>query len=237
MTKNVLVIEDDPEISGLLRLHLDGEGYHVEMATDGGKGLAQAETGQVDLLILDLMLPTLDGMEICRRLRRKGVEYPILMLTAKSEEVDKVLGLEVGADDYLTKPFGIRELVARVRALLRRVEREEAQPQPELLDYPGMRIEVPLRKVLVDGEAVELTAKEFDLLLFFARQPGVPFNRDQLLDRVWGYSYFGYTHTVNTHINRLRAKIEADPANPRFIRTVWGVGYRFAELAELGRLV
>jgi two-component system OmpR family response regulator len=234
MARKVLLIEDDHDIAELVAMHLRDEDCEVEVHHDGKAGLAAAEQGQHDLLILDLMLPGLDGLSICRELRSRERYLPILMLTAKSSELDRVLGLELGADDYLTKPFSIRELVARVKALFRRAEamgsahNEDAEETPSL-HCGQMRIDVVKRQVSVAGTAADLTAKEFDLLLHFARHPGRVYSRVQLLDQVWGYGHEGYEHTVNSHINRLRAKIEKDPANPHYILTVWGVGYKFTE--------
>ena len=236
MDPRILLIEDDPEIAGLVQLHLRDEGYAVEHAAAGDDGLRRARLGGWALVILDLMLPGVNGLEICRHLREREDPVPILMLTAKSEEIDKVLGLELGADDYLTKPFSIRELQARIKAILRRAQRagapSGAAPGPTL-EYDALTILLDKRRVLLRGKPVELTAKEFDLLALFAGNPGKPFNREQLLNQVWGYSYAGYEHTVNSHINRLRAKIEADPSHPRYIITVWGFGYRFADVEEL----
>jgi DNA-binding response OmpR family regulator len=181
------------------------------------------------------MLPGLDGLEICKRLRGQAITVPILMLTAKTSEFDRVLGLELGADDYLTKPFSIKELQARVKAILRRADissRQRAQDDDEAIASGSLLIDVRGRNVSIDGRALELTAKEFDLLLHFARHPGRVYSRAQLLDQIWGYSHSGYEHTVNTHINRLRKKIEAGPETTQYIETVWGVGYRFRELAS-----
>ena len=236
MDPRILLIEDDPEIAGLVQLHLRDEGYAVEHAAAGDDGLRRARLGGWALVILDLMLPGVNGLEICRHLREREDPVPILMLTAKSEEIDKVLGLELGADDYLTKPFSIRELQARIKAILRRAQRAGAPSgtaPSQTLDYDALTIHLDKRRVLLRGKLVELTAKEFDLLALFAGNPGKPFNREQLLNQVWGYSYAGYEHTVNSHINRLRAKIEADPSHPRYIITVWGYGYRFADAEEL----
>lgn len=232
MSRRVLIVEDDRDISHLVALHLKDIDCEVEEVADGPTGLARAQNGNHDLLILDIMLPGIDGLEICRRVRARSEYTPILMLTARSSEVDRVLGLELGADDYLTKPFSVLELVARVKALFRRIDAlrsAEADDTRSPLDFEELSIDPDKRAVLVRGEAIDLTAKEFDLLLHFARQPGRVFTRGQLLDSVWGYGHEGYEHTVNSHINRLRSKIEADPAAPRFILTVWGVGYRFAE--------
>lgn len=232
MTKRVLIVEDDQDIAHLVALHLRDTDCEVETVADGQRGLERAREGEHDLIILDLMLPGIDGLEICRRVRARSEYTPILMLTARSSEVDRVLGLELGADDYLTKPFSILELVARVKALFRRMNAlQSAESSNELspIVLPDLAIEPEKRSVRVRGESVDLTAKEFDLLLHFARQPGRVFTRTQLLDGVWGYGHEGYEHTVNSHINRLRSKIEEDPAAPRYILTVWGVGYRFAE--------
>ena len=232
MSRRVLIVEDDRDISHLVGLHLKDINCDVEAVTDGLSGLERARDGGHDLIILDIMLPGIDGLEICRRVRARSDYTPILMLTARSSEVDRVLGLELGADDYLTKPFSILELVARVKALFRRMEAlqsTDADSGQAPIHFSELSIEPDKRSVLVRGEPITLTAKEFDLLLHFARQPGRVFTRGQLLDSVWGYGHEGYEHTVNSHINRLRSKIEEDPAAPRYILTVWGVGYRFAE--------
>lgn len=231
----ILVVEDDRDIAGLIEIHLRDLGYGVDLVHDGQAGLERALEGDPALVILDLMLPRLDGLEVCRRLRAEKRALPVLMLTAKSEEVDKVLGLEVGADDYITKPFSIRELIARVKAIFRRIEVDQAGAEPPMrtILFGDLIIEPEKRKVSLDGDPVELTAKEFDLLLLFAQNPGRTYNRQELLDKVWGYQYAGYSHTVNTHINRLRGKIEREPSEPRYVRTVWGVGYRFADREEI----
>lgn len=231
--RRILVVEDDPDISSLVELHLVDAGNEVELQGDGSAGLDRALRQPFDLVILDIMLPGVDGLEICRRLRTEKPELPILMLTARTTELDRVLGLEMGADDYLTKPFSVRELVARVKAIFRRMEVFDSPPQPAAVALGPIEIDTDSRRVLVDGEPVELTAREFDLLAFFAHHPGRVFTRGQLLDKVWGYTHEGYEHTVNTHINRLRGKLEADPSHPRFILTVWGVGYRFPTTEEL----
>ena len=229
--RRVLVIEDDRDIARLVEVHLRDLRCTTEFATDGETGLARAESAAFDLLILDLMLPRLDGLEVCKRVRSgRHKHVPILMLTAKSTELDRVLGLELGADDYLTKPFSVLELVARVKALFRRVERLQQVPatsEPAPIHRGPLRIDPGGHRVTIDDREIQLTAKEFDLLHHFASHPGRVFTRSQLLDQVWGYSHDGYEHTVNSHINRLRAKIEEDPARPRFVETVWGVGYRF----------
>jgi len=235
----ILIIEDDPQIIELAGIHIRDLGFQMDSAKDGESGLQKALSGEYHLVILDLMLPKLDGLEVCRRIRQEDRRIPILMLTAKSEELDKVLGLELGADDYLTKPFSVRELVARIKAILRRIETERknvpAADEQEILDFGILQIDITKRKVILDGNTIELTAKEFDLLVLFARNPGRTYNRHQLLDQVWGYHFDGYDHTVNSHINRLRNKIEKEPANPQYIKTVWGVGYRFTEKEELNQ--
>ena len=235
MAKRILVVEDDRDIAQLVELHLRDMGAEVTLAHDGADALTLAQNGNFDLLILDIMLPSLDGLEICRRIRSSERYTPILMLTARSSEVDRIIGLELGADDYLTKPFSIRELIARVKALLRRVDalsKRESAADAKLLSYGDLRIDVEKRKVTLGSDVIDLTAKEFDLLLQFARHPGRVYTRAQLLDLVWGYGHDGYEHTVNSHINRLRSKIEKDHAQPSFILTVWGVGYKFAEGAR-----
>lgn len=232
MTHKVLIIEDDQDIAHLIDLHLKDMSFGVQTATNGMLGLSMAQQGKYDLIILDLMLPKLDGLEICKRLRGGENHTPILMLTAKSTELDRVIGLELGADDYLTKPFSIRELIARVKAILRRVSlRAESLPEigTERIQVNGLSIDPLRHEVMIDDAKVELTAREFDLLHYFVRNPGRVLSRAQLLDQVWGYGHDGYEHTVNSHINRLRKKIEHDPEHARYILTVWGVGYKFAE--------
>ncbi len=235
MTRRVLVIEDDPDIGRLVELQLAELDCESCLIADGISGLAEAETGRYDLVILDLMLPRMDGLQICRRLRGGERHTPILMLTAKSSELDRVLGLELGADDYMTKPFSMLEFAARVKGFFRRADRVQAAaaaaatPATQVIDAEGLRIDLQRHEVLVGGQPVELTAKEFELLAYFARAPGRVFTRAQLLDQVWGYTHSGYEHTVNSHINRLRSKIERDPANPDYVQTVWGVGYKFCD--------
>ena len=236
MAKKILIIEDNRDLARLLENHLRDLAFQVDVAFDGPAGLARANSDNYDLVILDLMLPGLDGMEICRRLRRGPVYMPILMLTARSSEMDRVLGLEIGADDYVTKPFSIRELLARVKAILRRVEELTdggGETAPAVIRAADLELDPAKRIARCGGQNVDLTAKEFDLLLHFARNPGKVYTRSQLLDKVWGYGHDGYEHTVNSHINRLRAKIEKDPAHPVYILTVWGVGYKFADSETL----
>ncbi|ABE42503.1 response regulator transcription factor [Polaromonas sp. JS666] len=228
--KRVLIVEDDTHIAELLRMHLQDEGYAVQHAADGNAGLRELERGSWDALVLDLMLPGVDGLEICRRARAMTRYTPIIITSARSSEVHRILGLELGADDYLAKPFSVLELVARVRALLRRTDAlaRNARMESGLLELGNLRVDPVAREVQVEGKSVELTPREFDLLYFFARHPGKVFSRLNLLNQVWGYQHDGYEHTVNTHINRLRMKVEADPTEPRRILTVWGRGYKLA---------
>lgn len=226
--RKILVVEDEDDIADLVALHLRDEDYNVSIARDGHDGMRKAFAQSWDLIILDLRLPGPDGIALCRALREKQNYVPILMLTSKSSELDRVLGLEIGADDYLTKPFSVSELVARVRALFRRIDAVERKKEEEggTLSVGALRIDQTCREVRLDQKLVSLTAKEFDLLVHFARNPGRVFTRNQLLDSVWGYGQGGYEHTVNSHINRLRNKIETNTDRPRYIVTVWGVGYK-----------
>ena len=236
MGAEILVAEDQADIRDLIALNLRHAGYDVTPVADGRAALESQAERAADLLILDLMMPGLDGLEVCKALRAKGRATPILMLTAKSTELDRVLGLELGADDYLTKPFSMAELLARVKALLRRAEllRQAEKHQAHGAGSASLRngeLEIlpARREAKVRGQPVELTALEFDLLLYFAQHPGHVFSRAQLLDAVWGYSHEGYEHTVTTHINRLRAKLEADPMRPTIILTVRGAGYKMRD--------
>ena len=228
----ILLVEDDAELRGLVRQRLEESGYDVRTAENGPDALSSVDQRLPDLVLLDIMIPEIDGLEVCRRLR---AEYPLLyiiMLTARTSEVDKVVGLEVGADDYVTKPFSLGELVARVRSALRRLrltseQGEASAGMEEPIVVGGLSIDPVRRRVLVDGEEILLTLLEYELLVFLARNPDRPFTRLQLLDKVWDIQYEGYDRTVDSHVQRLRAKIEKDPGNPAFIRTVWGVGYKF----------
>ena len=226
--KKVLIIEDDKEISNLLEIHLKDINCEVTKSFDGKSGLSKGLSGEYDLIVLDIMLPELDGFEVCRELRKQEINTPILMLTSKSEEMDKVLGLEFGADDYLTKPFSIREFIARAKSIFRRIDslKSEADVQKNIT-CDDLVIDVSNRKVLLGDERIELTPKEFDLLYLLASHPGRTYTRENLLNQIWGYQYSGYEHTVNSHINRLRNKIEDNISEPKFILTTWGVGYRF----------
>ncbi len=235
MTKRILIIEDNQDIANLVSMHLKDADYAVEIENNGKTGLERAKSSSFQLIILDLMLPGLDGLQICRELRGQHINTPILMLTAKSSEVDRVLGLEIGADDYLTKPFSIQELLARVKAMFRRIECYQQESDGEAsknINVGHISLDANTRIVKQKDRAIDLTAKEFDLLWYFASHPGRVYSRSQLLDQVWGYGHDGYEHTVNSHINRLRSKIEDDPANPEFILTVWGVGYKFSTGSE-----
>lgn len=229
--KRILIAEDEADIAQLIELHLRDAGMNVVHKAAGDESLELAMRESFDLLILDLRLPGLSGLEVCRRLRLAGKDLPILMLTAKSSELDRVLGLELGADDYVSKPFSPLELTARVKAILRRVSTMQRinnnSGESEQLKCGEFIIDSRTRTVARNGNKIELTAKEFELLHHFAKSPDRVFSRSDLLDKVWGYGHDGYEHTVNSHINRLRAKIEIDPASPQKILTVWGVGYKF----------
>ncbi len=237
MAASILLVEDDRDIAELIRINLSAEGFEVVHFSDGREALEEAGSGKHELIILDLMLPGMDGITFCREFRQINRVTPIIMLTAKSDELDRVLGLEMGADDYITKPFSVRELLARMKAIRRRMETNLsvglASSERENAVFGPLTIRFSKRFVSLDGNPVELTAKEFDLLALFARNPGRAYSRRALLDRVWDYQFDGYDHTVNSHINRLRGKIERDPRSPQFIKTVWGVGYRFAEEDEV----
>jgi DNA-binding response OmpR family regulator len=224
----VLVIEDEPSIMRLIRLYLEQAGFQVLLAQDGQTGLELHAREQPALVVLDVMLPVLDGWEVCRRIRERAAT-PILMLTARRTEDDRVTGLDLGADDYLTKPFSPRELISRVRAILRRAAPAASaggSAEPERVTYDGLTIIPSAHRVEVEGRSVDLTAKEFDLLLAFARAPDHVFSRESLLSQVWGFDYLGDSRTVDVHIGTLRKKIERDSAHPRYIKTVWRVGYK-----------
>jgi len=233
-----LIVEDSQEIAQLVQIQLTDIDCQADIANDGQTGLDLFKQNQYDVVILDLMLPVLDGMSVCKAIRQEDSCIPILMLTSKSSELDRIVGLEMGADDYLTKPFSMLELLARIKALFRRVAALETQQLKEqntsssdvsLITLAQLTIDENKREVFIDDRSIELTAREFALLVYFAQHPGQVFSRIQLLDAVWGYSHDGYEHTVNSHINRLRAKIEQDPSKPKYILTVWGVGYKLNE--------
>lgn len=229
--EKALIIEDDRDISELVAIHLADMNLDVDKAYDGKDGLMKALSNNYRFILLDIRLPLLDGMEVCKRLRMEKVNTPVLMLTSKSEEIDKVLGLEMGADDYISKPFGIRELLARIKAVLRRYDMAKNPKQEEDLEIrcDHLYINVGMRIVEIDGSRIELSPKEFDLLVHLASNPGKTYTRMQLLNQIWGYEFEGFEHTVNSHINRLRSKIEANMNEPQFILTTWGVGYKFRE--------
>lgn len=231
MSKKILIVEDNKDLAEVLKMHLMDLSYSVDLAMDGVSGLDMAQSGSYDLIILDLMLPGKGGIDICKELRKSKFYTLILMLTAKSTEVDRILGLEIGADDYVTKPYQLGELLARIKALFRRVDALKNVPDetPQDVSAGNLKINPVSRSVVRRGDQVELTAKEFDLLYFLASNPGKVYNRSQLLNSIWGYNHIGYEHTVNSHMNRLRAKIEQDPSQPEYILTVWGVGYKFRE--------
>ena len=228
----ILIIEDDRDISELLSIHLKDLGYETDSAYDGRDGLMKALNNTYKLIVLDIKLPGMDGFDVCRQIRMDRIHTPVIMLTSKSEEIDKVLGLEIGADDYITKPFSIREFVARVKAVLRReqkvAEGVEVQDEQEI-SLSDFYINVPKRIVKVYDRSIELSPKEFDLLVYLASNPGKTYSRIQLLDKVWGINFEGFDHTVNSHINRLRSKIEKNMNEPEFILTTWGVGYKFKD--------
>lgn len=231
--QKVLIIEDDPDIVELLSIHLVDLGCTIITASNGLEGLTSFNGSSYDLVILDIMLPGISGMEICRRIRQTDRQTPILMLTARSEEIDKVMGLEIGADDYLSKPFSVREFIARVKVIFRRNEDRNSATQQSgtttTYKYAGLEIDLEKRKVTLNNIRIDLSPREFELLALLAASPGTSYSRKRLLNLIWGYDFEGYEHTVNSHINRLRGKIETDVANPKFILTTWGVGYRFNE--------
>ena len=233
----ILIIEDDIEIARVITINIEDTGMECIVKNNGREGLIEALNGEYDLLILDIYLPEMDGLSVCREIRKKDSILPIIMLTAKTQEIDRVVGLEIGADDYMTKPFSIRELIARVKAQLRRSRTCTPSQKPDGSEKKvilGPFVLDPIkRKAILNGNTLELTVKEYELLDLFLRNPGRTYSRNDLLQIVWGYQYEGYEHTVNSHINRLRAKIEIDPGNPKFLLTVWGIGYRFIEIEEL----
>ncbi len=229
--KHILIIEDNRDLAQLLAIHLRDLHHQVDLCFDGRLGLQKASSVNYDLVVLDLMLPGCDGLTICQSIRAQAGYTPILMLTAKDTESDRVRGLETGADDYVTKPFSVIELLARIKAIFRRADALEFHAVSDPLQkmrYGALHVCPEKRTVNIHDQTVELTAKEFDLLLFFCQHPGRVYSRSELLDHVWGYGHDGYEHTVNSNINRLRVKIEDNPKQPRYIQTVWGVGYKFS---------
>jgi len=230
---NILVVEDEQDIADLISVNLEELSLAVDHSLTGEKALELTEDNHYDVILLDVMLPGMSGLDVCRQLRDKKPEQAILMLTSKDSELDRVLGLELGADDYMTKPFSIRELQARVRSLLRRahlLRNAHKEPEPEqCLKVGDLQIDKLSHRTTLAGKEIELTSTEYDLLLFMASHPEQVFSRAQLLSSVWGYNHSGYEHTVNSHINRLRNKIEKDATNPEIVQTVWGVGYKFCK--------
>ena len=231
--KKIFLIEDDPDIVQLLLLHFVEPAYQIVTCSNGAKAVENLRSNSYDLIILDIMLPGLDGLEVCKAIRNNKVLTPIIMLTSRAEEIDKVLALELGADDYVTKPFSVRELMARVKAIFRRLEQpyliKKQSGDAKDITIKELFINKNKRQVILQNNHLELTVKEFDLLYFLAGNPGKTFNRQQMLEEVWGYSFKGYEHTVTSHINRLRMKIEPNINEPVYILTTWGIGYRFTE--------
>ena len=230
--EKALIIEDDRDISELISIHLSDMDLEVDKSYDGKDGLMKALNNHYRFILLDIRLPLLDGFEVCKRIRMDKNNTPILMLTSKAEEIDKVLGLEMGADDYVSKPFSIRELIARIKAVLRRYDISLQQSKEEDKEFrcEKLYINIGMRIVEVDGKRIELSPKEFDLLVYLASNPGKTFSRMHLLNIIWGYEFEGFEHTVNSHINRLRSKIEKNMGEPEYILTTWGVGYKFREI-------
>lgn len=229
MSKRILVVEDEDAIARLISYNLTKEGYNVLVASDGIDALEKIRSEKPDLIILDIMLPGMDGYDICRTIRKENISIPVIMVSAKDEELDKILGLELGGDDYLTKPFSPRELIARVRALLRRSQINRDAPDDDVLSIDRIKIDLTRYEVKLDNIVIQLTPKEFELLVYLIRHRGKVMSRDLLLDKVWDYDFAGDTRIVDVHISRLREKIEIDPKNPSYIQTVRGVGYRFKE--------
>ncbi len=225
-SKKILIIEDEKSISDIIKYNLEKEGYEITAAYDGGEGLAKALAGNFDLILLDVMLPVTDGFEVCKRVREKS-SVPIIMLTAKEEEVDKVLGLELGADDYITKPFGMRELIARIKANIRRADQltEEPERPSEVKSFGNLELDLSRYEVKKNGQALDLTLREFELFRYLAEREGRVFSREQLLEEVWGYEYYGDIRTVDVTVRRLREKLEDDPGDPKYILTRRGIGY------------
>ncbi len=227
--QTILLVEDDPEIAGLINLHLDAKQYRLTCCGTRKDALRNMAETAYDLIMLDISLPDGNGMEICKQIRSTDAQTPVMMLTSHSDESDKVLALELGADDYITKPFGILELMARVKAVMRRNKKSGEAEEKKMIDYAGLAIDAVKRKAMLNGTRLDLTVKEFDLLYLLASYPGKTFTRKELLQEIWGYHFSGYEHTVTSHINRLRLKLEADLNHPKYILTAWGLGYRFAE--------
>jgi DNA-binding response OmpR family regulator len=233
MKKQILVVEDEQAIAAFVQTSLERDGFSVSVVCSGEAALAQIQDGPPELIVLDLMLPGMDGFEVCRRVRQRRTYIPIIMLTSRTDDVDKIVGLELGADDYITKPFNARELTARIRSVLRLIDKAGISPDRDQLQIGDLDIDRSQRVVTLDGQPIKLPPKEFDLLATLAWERGKVFGREMLLERVWGYDYVGESRTVDVHIQRLRSKIELDPAQPRYLLTVYGIGYKFASEEEL----
>ena len=226
MAHTVLIVEDDPNIADLLHLYLEKDGYTTEIAPDGGKAVEKFRQLQPDLVLLDVMLPKLDGFQVCQQIREFS-NMPIIMLTAKGDDMDKILGLEYGADDYITKPFNILEIKARMKAIMRRTGGTEKEKKGKVVEAADLKLDLDSRRLFIGGREINLTAKEFDLLELMVLNPGKVYSRENLLNTVWGYEYPGDVRTVDVHIRRLREKIESNPSEPKYVHTKWGVGYYF----------
>ena len=233
MKEQILVVEDEQAIAAFVQTSLERERFSVSVARSGEAALAQIQADPPELIVLDLMLPGIDGFEVCRRVRQRRTYIPIVMLTSRTDDVDKIVGLELGADDYVTKPFNARELIARIRSVLRLVNKAGTSPDRDQLQIGNLVIDRSQRVVTRDGQSINLPPKEFDLLATLAWEQGKVFGREMLLERVWGYDYAGESRTVDVHIQRLRSKIEPDPAQPRYLLTVYGIGYKFASEEDL----
>ncbi|NLI90437.1 MAG: response regulator transcription factor [Epulopiscium sp.] len=228
MKSKILVVDDEKLIVKGIKFSLEQEGWEVDAAYDGQEALDLARSKEYDVILLDVMLPIFDGLEVCRQIRQTS-NVPIIMLTAKGEDMDKIMGLEYGADDYVTKPFNILELKARIKAILRRVAQSDQKQTKKMIEVEGLRLEINSRRVFINDEEINLTAKEFDMLALLANSPGKVYSRDKLLDTIWGYDYPGDVRTVDVHVRRLREKIEPNPGQPEYIHTKWGVGYYFKD--------
>jgi DNA-binding response OmpR family regulator len=228
MNGRVLIVEDEESIATFVQTALERDGFHVEWVDDGASALSALDSFHPELVLLDLALPDIDGLQICQVIRARGPYIPVIMLTARTDDVDKIVGLEVGADDYITKPFNPRELVARVRAVLRLAQGRADERSSDRLHFGSIDIDLTGRQVLKAGQPINLTPKEFDLLVLLARHPGRVFGRDTLLERVWGYDFLGDSRTVDVHVGRLRRKLEEDPHQPRYLLTVRSIGYKFS---------
>lgn len=228
MKSKILVVDDEKLIVKGIKFSLEQEGWEVDAAYDGQEALDLARSKDYDVILLDVMLPIFDGLEVCRQIRQTS-NVPIIMLTAKGEDMDKIMGLEYGADDYVTKPFNILELKARIKAILRRVAQSDQKQSKKMIEVEGLRLEINSRRVFINNEEINLTAKEFDMLALLANSPGKVYSRDKLLDTIWGYDYPGDVRTVDVHVRRLREKIEPNPGQPEYIHTKWGVGYYFKD--------